>query len=339
MAFRSCRSTSQWVTAVALTLVLVGLATSCRKDSGVGNVKNLKAVRVQFGWLPDSHHAGFWIAKDKGYYEAEGLSVELTPGGLDSSPLKSVVSGAADIGQAGGIEQLVSARAEGLPVRAIAAFHRVSPQALISLDRSPVRAASDLRGKRVAVAYGDAAELLFREFISRNGIPDDAMTLVPFRFDLTPLMDDKVDVVTGFSTDQPATLKAKGFAPVVLRYSDVGIRSYGYTFFCAEDYVAQHPDICDRFIRASRRGWEYAFAHKDEAIALMKKHFPTLDASVEGTKFEDVRALMCDGDGHLSQWDMNTAMISDAISRLRQYGGLKKDILQDSITAKEYVER
>jgi NitT/TauT family transport system substrate-binding protein len=314
---------------LAVTAVLV--LSGCPDRSQTPTQK--ATVRVQFGWLPDSHHAGFWMAKAKGFYDEERLSVDLTPGGLDSSPLKAVVSGAAEIGQAGGLEQMVSARSEGLPVKALAAFQRTSPYALISLDRTPVRSASDLRGKTVAVAYGDAAEVLFKEFLNRNGVRDNEMTLVPFRFDLTPLMDGRVDVVTGFSTDQPATLKVKGFKPVVLSYADVGLQSYGYTFFCSEQYLAQHRDLVDKFLRASRRGWEYAFAHKEEAISLMRKSFPTLDPLAEDAKFESVRALMCDAHGKLDGWGLDLAIVSQGIVRMQNYGGLKNAVTPESVVA------
>src|SRR5438045_8601959 len=109
---------------IALTAIVIGVTvTSC----GHKRAPNGEALRVQFGWLPDTHHVGFWLAAEKGYYRDEGLEVELRAGGLDSSPLTSVVSGAAEIGQVGGMEQLVTARAEGLPVRAVASFHRTTP--------------------------------------------------------------------------------------------------------------------------------------------------------------------------------------------------------------------
>src|SRR5260221_11798786 len=118
-----------------LSLVLIGsVATLLIRYRNATDVSR-QIVRVQFGWVPDAHHAGFWVAMEKGFYKDEGLAVELRPGGIGSSPISAVVSGAAEVGQISGVEQLISARAEGLPVRAIGAFHRTSPHALISTDR------------------------------------------------------------------------------------------------------------------------------------------------------------------------------------------------------------
>ncbi|UCC96030.1 MAG: ABC transporter substrate-binding protein, partial [Candidatus Omnitrophota bacterium] len=216
----------------------------------------LQPVTLRFGWIPDAHQAGFWVALDKGFYQEKGLDVMLLPGGLDSNPIREVLTEAADIGQAGGIEQVISAVSEGLPIKAIAAIHRDTPHALISLNRNPIGSEDQLTNKTIAVAHGDAAEVLLNAFVRKSGIDESKIKFVPFRFDLTPLMGGRVDAVTGFSTDQPATLESKGFHPIVLRYSSLGVSSYGYTLFCKDKTIQNKRDTVDSFVRASREGWQ-----------------------------------------------------------------------------------
>lgn len=312
-----------------LIIAFLLLFSSCdsKKDQ-----QNLHKIVVQFGWLPDTHHAGFWIALDKGYYKEEGLDVELLLGGLDSSPLKAVVSGAVDIGQAGGLEQLITAIDEGLPIRAIASFHRDTPQALISLEQNPILTPSDFAGKTIAVAFGDAAEILLKTYMKKTGIENDKVKCVPFRFDLTPLINGRVDAITGFSTDQPATLYNKGLSPVVLRYSDVGIRSYGYTFFCSQSTLAKKSKYVNAFLRASRRGWSYAFDHPEEAVAIMIKYFSNLRPEIEKKKFDLVRELMCDKDGNLAEWKLENEVVNQVIQML-----LQNSIIKSSLSANEII--
>lgn len=293
-------------------------------------------VTVQFGWLQDVHHSGFWIAKTKGYYRDVGLSVKLLSGGLGSSPIKSVVSGAALIGQAGGIEQIVAARSEGLPITAIAAFHRHTPHALISLDRNPVRSANDLTGKTVAVAYGDSAEILFRNYLQKTGTDPTRLNLVPFRFDLTPLMSGQVDAITGFSTDQPATLAAKGFKPVVLRYEDAGVRSYGYTLFTRSDTIINQPTVVWRFIEATRKGWEYALSHPEEAVDIMLEAFPgSLTREVEALKMKYVTDLMVDSGGKLASWGLEQSVLSEVLDNLKAQKQISSDIAPNDFVAEK----
>src|SRR5438874_6550907 len=107
------------------TLAFALLAgTSCTRQSPS---PHLTQFAFQFGWIPDAHEIGWWTALDKNFYRDAGLNVTLLPGGLDSNPIKAVATGTADAAQASGIEQVLVARSEGLPVRALAAVQRHTP--------------------------------------------------------------------------------------------------------------------------------------------------------------------------------------------------------------------
>lgn len=308
--------------AVLLIFTIALLVASCEKESP--SKRPLTPVTVQFGWIPDGHHAGFYVALEKGLYKAHGLDITFLPGGLDSNPIKAVLSKSADIGQAGGVEQVISARAQGLPMLAFAAIHRDTPHALISLDRKPIRDAKDLPGKRIAIAYGDAAELLFKAFLSKAQIDPTVITLEPFRFDLITLINGQVDAVTGFMTDQPVTLKEKGQNPVVLSYASQGVHSYGYTFFTTEEYRANNQEVVKAFYAASREGYEYTFAHPDEAIAITKKALKaTFNNATELAKLELVSTLMLDTNGKLADWSLDAERVQEVAGYLKDQGQLK----------------
>ena len=298
-----------------LILLLIVVGTSCR-NRGEQTVREATPVpvRVQFGWLFDAHHLGFLVAQERGYYTEEGLVVTLLPGSTETSVVKSLVTNAADVGQISGPEQLAAAAQQNLPIEAIAAFHRKSPHALISLDRSPIRTPADVRGKRIAVAFGDAAESHLRSMMQRYGITPDQVTLVPFRFDLTPLRTGDVDAITGFATDQPFTLESQGLSPVVLPYYQLGDNAYGYMFVTSRQFAAAHPDVVTRFLRASRRGWNEVFAHPDETLAEVAKRYPSWAMPVEKKKLAAVRELMTDG-GRLDTWAVNVGRVEQALGR------------------------
>jgi NitT/TauT family transport system substrate-binding protein len=311
-------------------LAVVQAVISCERKQAPS--VNLKPLTVQWGWIPDAHHAGFYVALEKGYYRARGLDVTFLPAGLDSNPIKAVVSKSADIGQAGGVEQVISARAQGLPILAFAAIHRDTPQAVISLENNPIRSAKDLPGKRIAVAYGDAAELLLKAYIAKAGVDPKAVTIERFRFDLTPLISGRVDAITGFKTDQPVTLKEQGLKPVVLSYSSLGVSSYGYTFFTTEEFRAQHPKVVEAFYTASREGFEYAFAHSEEAIAITKKALgASFNDSSEKTKLELASALMLDNSGKLADWSLHPEVVRRVEGYLRDHGQLKESVAPGSV--------
>lgn len=304
---------------IALSSLFLWLS-ACRENAQPVDEKPLV---VQFGWLFDAHHLGFLWAQQRGYYSSCAKSVELLPGGLDSSPAKAVLTGAATIGQFSGPEQLLTSRAEGLPLVAVAAFHRKSPHALISLERSPVRKAQDLEGRTVAVAFGDAAELHFRALLSRSGIPPEAVHTVPFRFDLTPLLRGEVDAVTGFATDQPVTLREQGQQPVVLPYYETGLNSYGYMFFIKEAPTDAQRTAIGCFLEESRRGWNEVFENPEEALRyLCKQRLPDASCTAEAQKLELLRPIMLDATGKLATWTMTPDGLEQAEEELITFGQL-----------------
>ena len=293
---------------------------------------------VQFGWLVDAHHLGFLLAKEKGYFADSGLDVTLLPGVLDDSPVRALSTGAAEICQLSGAEQLLSAAQEGLPIVAIAAVHRHSPHALISLSSNPIPDVDGLRGKTVGVAYGDTAELLFRELMRQHRIREDEVKVVPFRFDLSPLRQGLMDGVTGFSTDQPFTLRAAGLDPVVLSYSDLGVDEYGYMLATSKAYADQHGAQLRAFISGSRRGWQEVFADPDRALDVLRSTVEGAHPAVEREKITALRRLMLNPDGQLADWTMDQNVVRKTAERMVAFGELKPRPSISSIVDNVIVE-
>jgi len=266
---------------------------------------------------------GFWYAREKGYYLAEGLDVDLLPGGVDSSPTRAVATRSSEFGQVSGLEQLLAAVENGLQVTLIAAIHRQSPHAIVSLGARIVKP-EDLIGKRVAVAFGDAAEVHFRALLKSKGIREGQLQLVPFRFALQPLVLGEVDAVTGFSTDQPVTLRSQGLSPSVLAYRDLGIDRYGYCLISGDRVP---PETARRFLAASRRGWEDAFREPEAAIQVLRKVIgESVDTGIELEKLKEIRPLMLAKDGSLAEWSIDPEKLREAKDLMMEYGLLKSDL-------------
>ncbi len=311
----------------ALLLLLWGCGTSePSKESG-----DLEPLVVQLHWIPDTHQIGFWIALDKGFYASRGLEVEIRAGGLDASPIKDVVGGAADIGQIGGIEQAIVAASEELPLTTLAAIHRETPHALISLSENPITNPTEFYGKKIAVAFGDTAEILLKSYMDKAEIRLDDVELVPFRYDLTGLLNGQVDAITGFATGQPALLESMGQAPVVLSYKSAGVSSYGYTLVSSNDKVNSNPSAIQAFLAASRDGWSYAFANQKESIGLLTERFNSIDPELAAIELKLIEKLMLTEDGLLSEWQLDEDRIASVISYLHDNEMLKKPVSVDKV--------
>lgn len=320
------------------SLIVVTSGCGDRKASATDAVKSHTKLTLKLHWIPDSHQLGFWVALDKGFYREHGLDMSIYPGGMDANPIRDVLNGSADIGQVGGIEQVVLAANEALPVKAIATIHRRSPHALISLQSKPLEKGSDFQGKTIAVAFGDTAEILLKAYLDAQGVPLNAVKLVPFRYTLTPLLLGQVDAVTGFSTGQPVTIKENGKEPFVLSYDGAGIKSYGYTIVVSEKTMTEKAPELKAFLAASREGWKYAFAHPEECAALFKKRFGNA-AEIERTKAELnlIRALMLDEKGELAGWNTDEEIVEGVKTMLVKYSGVKKELPAKTVFDNSYL--
>lgn len=322
---------------LALPTLLV-LVAGCSK-SGPQEAASPATLNFQMHWIPDPHQIGFWTALDKGIYKQHGLDVVVHPGGLDANPIKDVLGGTADIGQVGGVEQVGVAVSEGLPIKAIASIHRDTPHALISLSSSPIKEPADFRGKTIAVAYGDTAELLLLSYMSQAKIDTSSVKLVPFKYDLTPLLAGQVDAITGFSTGQPATLEQMGRTPVILSYASAGISSYGYTLVASNVTLQRKAASIASFMKASREGWEYSFAHPEESISLMRTRFgDAIDASLALRELALIKSLMVDQDGRLATWKLEEDRVTGVLGFLKARGQLKETVQASAIYDNSFTE-
>ena len=322
---------------VVLVVSAIVVVTSCRPK--VEPNKGNDRITLQLHWIPDPHQAGFWVALDKNFYEQAGITATILPGGLDSNPIRAAVSGNADLAQIGGIEQAVTAVSEGLPLRAIAAIQRETPHALISLDTKPIRNAADLRGKTIAVAFGDTAEILLKSFMDEQGVRESEVKLVPFKFDLSILLNGQVDAITGFRTSQNATLEKEGYNPIVLDYSTGNISSYGYTIVASKETLAKKGDAIKRFLAASRKGWQYAFENPDEAMQIMKKRFgASFDIELSKRQLELLKPLMVGADGALSTWDIDNTRLESVLDFLTKRKQLKAPVNASEVVDNGYSD-
>jgi NitT/TauT family transport system substrate-binding protein len=93
---------------------------------------------------------------------------------------------------------------------------------------------------------------------------------VPIQYDMGPFVNNIIDVLPGYVTNQPITLRSKGFEVNVLTAASQGVHYYGNVFFTTEDMIREHPDTVRRFLRAVYNGWQHALNNKEDAIASLQ---------------------------------------------------------------------
>jgi len=225
-------------------------------------------IVLQLKWYHQFQFAGFYAAEAKGFYEAEGVKVEIREGSPKRPAIQEVLSGRADFGVAD--EAVLLARLQGQPVVACAVIFQHSPFIVMARADSGIRKPSDLSGRSVMVGPLEGTAQ-FQAMLKHEGIPLGAVKQQPHTWNTQDLIEKRVDAITAYSTVEPTQLRQAGVEPAVIHVADYGVDFYGDTLFTTEAMVDKDRGRVAAFIRATRRGWEYAMEHQEEMIDLIMK--------------------------------------------------------------------
>ncbi|TAN81985.1 MAG: hypothetical protein EPN14_04265 [Gallionella sp.] len=224
----------------------------------------LDHVTLQLKWTHAFQFAGYYAAKEQGYYREAGLDVSIVEAVPGVDPVKNVLEGSAEFGV--GTSALLLQRKTGKPVVALAVIFQHSPYVLIARQLSATQTIHDLIGKRVMLEP-QADELL--AYLKKEGIPLDRITQIEHSYDPQDLIGGKIDAIAGYATNQPYYLDRARFAYQIYTPRSAGIDFYGDNLFTAEQELKTHPERVRAFREASLRGWKYAVEHPEEMANLI----------------------------------------------------------------------
>jgi len=250
------------------------------------------SVVLRLKWLHQAQFAGFYVAEKRGLYQESGMNVTINPGGVDFPAIQMVAGGSEDFGVTGA-DQILLARAKGVPVIAVAVIYRRTPFVLFSLTTSGITKPADLVGRRVGVKLGGNEELTYRALLKKQGLDEGRITEVPVKYDMSPLFSGLVDVWPGYAINEPIVAREKGHPVNIINPNEYGVSLYADTLFTTERMIREKPDVVRRFVQATAAGWVYATEHPVEAaeygllfsdklnrpheVAMMKASIPLLN--------------------------------------------------------------
>jgi NitT/TauT family transport system substrate-binding protein len=266
-------------TAGALFLVLALVATACGSDSGGGGGGGQSGapakVRVQLSWIPDAQFAGYLMAKEKGFYRDENLEVELLPGGPNVNAVQQVVTGAADV-TINKVSELYAARDKQLPVVSIAQFDQRSSFPLVAFKSTGITGPQDFKGKKVGIWYG-GDEYEFFALMQKVGLdPKKDMQLFEQGFTMDSFLKHEYQVAMVTSFNELNVIRLSGVTDdqlTIVNPSDYGISIPHGALIANQQWLDRdgNKDAAARFVRATMKGWDYAFDHVDEAADVAAK--------------------------------------------------------------------
>ena len=227
----------------------------------------LDKLTLQLKWLPQSQFMGYYVAEAKGYYEEEGIDIEILPGGADIIPEQQVYNGAADVGVTW-VSTLLKYQSQGWELLHTAQIFQKSALLLVSKATAGISAPADLAGKKVGSWFG-GNEYEIYALLEANGLDRDAdLTLVQQDYTMNQLINDEVDAASAMIYNEYGLLLQAGIPASdlnVLDMNDEGVAMLEDCLFVNSEWITDNEDLFVRFLRASMKGWADAAADPEAA--------------------------------------------------------------------------
>ncbi|MGH2625589.1 MAG: ABC transporter substrate-binding protein [Anaerolineales bacterium] len=269
-----------WMSIAGLSLVLA----ACGKASP-------QPIRLPMGYIPNVQYAPFYLADGEGYFEEAGLDIEFDYS-LETDAVARVGAGETPFGLASG-EQVLLARAHGIPVVYVLAWFQDFPVAVASPAGSGIRQPQDLTGKRIGIPglFG-ASYIGYRALLRAAGMPEDAAALEAIGFNqVEALLAGQLDGVVVYANNEPIQLEARGMPVDLIRVADyVDLASNG--LIANEDTLASDPELVRSMVRAVVRGLEATLADPEAAFAVAGRYVPGLAESGADVQREVLQASL-----------------------------------------------
>lgn len=268
---------------LSILFLAIGLSACSGGAASGQSTSGLTQIKLPMGYIPNVQFAPFYVAVEKGYFTAEGIQLEFdysfeTDGvalvGANQLPF-SLVSG----------EQVLLARAQGLPVVYILGWYQKYPISVVSHQDEGIVTPADLRGKRIGLPGLFGANYVgLRALLYAAGLKESEVTLDSIGFNqVESLAARQQQAVVGYTANEPIALRARGYALNEIRVSDyVQLASNGV--LTNETVLKENPDLVRAFNRAFLRGLQDTLANPDEAYEICKKFVENLSQADESVQ-------------------------------------------------------
>ena len=241
---------------------------------------------IQLKWVTQAQFAGYYVAKEKGFYDEVGLDVTIKPGGPDVAPEQVIAAGGADA-IVDWMPAALAAREKGTPLVNIAQVFEKSGLMLSCRKDSGVQSPKDFPGRTIGVwFFGN--EYPFFNWMNKLGFKTlkegekakDGITVLKQGFNVDPLLQKQADCISTMTYNEYWQLIEAGMKAdqlVTFKYEDEGVATLEDGLYTLDKNLKDPKEVdkLARFVKASMKGWNYAVAHPDEAVEIVLKNDET----------------------------------------------------------------
>lgn len=305
------------VWAIILIIFLAACGNGDGENGQTGEQQELEEVTVVLDWTPNTNHTGLYVAADKGYFEDEGLDVEIIlPGEAGADQL--VASGQAEFAVSYQ-ESITEARIQDIPIVSIAAVIQHNTSGFASLEDKDITTPKDFEGR----SYGGWGAPLEKAVIDSIMMQEDAdveqVEIVTIGdADFFTAMEQDIDfawIYYGW-TGIEAELRNEAINMIYVTDYSESLDYYTPVLATNETMIDENPETIEKFLKATSKGYQLAIDNPEEAADILIAAVPDLDpelvrASQEwlASKYQDDAAQW--GEQKLEVWENYAAWMYD----------------------------
>jgi NitT/TauT family transport system substrate-binding protein len=268
---------------ILFSLVLAFVLSACTSSPSTNEAGALTKVSLPMGYVPNIQFAPLYVADQKGYFRDAGIDLEFDYK-TETDGVALVGSGKLPFSLVSG-EQVLLARAQGLPVQYVAAWYQQYPVSVVANSQAGVLIPQDLKGRKIGLPGLFGANYIgLLAMLYEAGMTEKDVTLDAIGFNQVDLLaSGQQDIIVGYTANEPIQLRARGIPVTEIRVSDyVQLASNG--ILASEKVIEENPKLVRGFVEAFLKGVADTIANPEEAYQLTASYvtnFADLDKDVQ----------------------------------------------------------
>ena len=215
--------------------------------------------------------AGFYMAKEKGFYEKIGIDVEIKKYNLSTNVLNEVLEKKADFGV--NSSSLIIKKSLGKDIVILGSIFQSSPLIILALKDSRIKNIHDIKNKKLMMTSEQYEAAPLQSMLISENISLKSINLIDHSFNVDDLINKKTDFMMAYTTNEPYLLKEKGYESQIFHPKDYGFNFYEEILFTSKEFANNNPKLVKDFYDASISGWYYAFENIDETAQLIYEKY------------------------------------------------------------------
>ncbi|WP_404830745.1 ABC transporter substrate-binding protein [Sporosarcina beigongshangi] len=265
---------------VLLFVMLCLLLAACGTDKSNESKKDGELEKIQFvlDWTPNTNHTGLYVAQEKGFFEEQGLDVEIMlPGEAGADQL--VAAGKAQFGISAQ-ETITEARAQEIPVVSIAAILQHNTSGFASLKKAGIESPKDYEGKTYGGWGAPVEQAVISSLMDKEQADINQVEIINMgNSDFFTAVERDIDFAWIYYAWTGIEAELRGIDLNMQYLKDFSDKLDYYTpvITTSEKMISDNPDTVRAFVKAVKQGYEFAIDNPDEAASMLSKAVPDLD--------------------------------------------------------------